>query len=392
VSDIASPPALPSFDSLPTVDGIVPAGVLLPGDDKAAIAAWLGEFIRRPNTLRAYRREARRLWLWLSLERRVRLRDLTRADIEAYRTFLASPPADWMLPIAEAAEADAWWPLRGPLGEAALRQALVILQSLFTYLVDAGYLERNVMRLVRDKGAPPQRPHRPVPSAAAMLGALGWLRDRADQLRADEQRPAARQARRDALIWCWCYIAAARRHELGPTRLSDIQPREGPGGVQWFWQVLGKGERLAYVPLESTAVDTVAWALGCPASQLPARLLASPERYLFDPLRGPARPLSATQVYDSILRSAAAVAQHADAIGLDARDASLLASMGPHDLRAARNTHLLNAGRDARLVQRLMRHKDINTTLVYDHTADAALHAALFPESTASVGASGLSQ
>lgn len=36
----------------------------------------------------------------------------------------------------------------------------------------------------------------------------------------------------------------------------------------------------------------------------------------------------------------------------------LLARMRPHDLRAARNTHLLNARRDTRLVQRFMRHTD----------------------------------
>lgn len=273
----------------------------------------------------------------------------------------------------------AWWPLRGALEVAAVRQALVILQSLFTYLVDAGHLQRNVLRLVRDKGAPAQRPHRPVPSEAAMHRALAWLRERADALTAAEAHAEARQARRDALVWCWCYTAAARRHELGPSRYGDVQLRGGRHGAQWFWQVLGKGEKLAYVPLERAAIDTLAWALSCGEQALPERLARTPERYLFEPLRGKDRPLSAAQVYDTICRLTTAIAEHAVEIELAVQDAQLLARMRPHDLRAARNTHLLNARRDARLVQRFMRHTDINTTLLYDHTVDADAHAGLFP-------------
>jgi hypothetical protein len=146
--------------------------------DQAVIGAWLREFDRKPNTQRAYLREARRFWLWLTQERKTTLRALTREDIEAYRGFLRMPPAHWMAGAKDPAASPgrAWAPLRGPLSSAASRQALVVLQVLFTYLVDAGHVRRNVLRLVRDKGPAAQRAHRPVPAESAMLAALQWLR------------------------------------------------------------------------------------------------------------------------------------------------------------------------------------------------------------------------
>ena len=49
----------------------------------------------------------------------------------------------------------------------------------------------------------------------------------------------------------------------------------------------------------------------------------------------------------------------------------------PHSLRAFRATHLFNAGVDARHVRRFMRHVDINTTLIYDHTDGERFHDAI---------------
>lgn len=49
----------------------------------------------------------------------------------------------------------------------------------------------------------------------------------------------------------------------------------------------------------------------------------------------------------------------------------------PHDLRRSFATNLLNAGIDVFLVQKLMRHADINTTRIYDMRGDKAIKEAV---------------
>jgi len=44
----------------------------------------------------------------------------------------------------------------------------------------------------------------------------------------------------------------------------------------------------------------------------------------------------------------------------------------PHDLRRSFGTHLLNSGVDLLIVQKLMRHSNVNTTKIYDMRGESA--------------------
>lgn len=357
---------------------------LVAGDDRAAIAAWLREYQRRPNTLRTYQRELRRFHLWMVAERHIGLVDLTRQDLADYDAFLAAPPASW-LPAKADGEAEppsapfarAWRPLKAPLNAYRRRDALVIIQICLQYLCDEGYLTRNPARLVRDKGRAPPRKRRTVPEASTMQRMLAGLVGHAEQLASREPgSEASALARRDVLVWAWVYWLGARRHELAHALRGSIHQRAHGGTVQWWWTVHGKGELEADIPVATPAVEALAWYMGCPVDQLVDQLSATAAEPLIERVRGTAVAtcVSPGEIYASVRRGAGVIAELALASQLARLDVEAFARARPHDLRAFRATHLLDAGTDPRHVQRLLRHADINTTLLYDHTRDTRFH------------------
>ena len=346
------------------------AGVADPDHDadRELLQAWLAEYARKPNTLRAYAREARRFWLWWSSVRRDRtLRAFGRADLSDFEAVLAAPPSEWVA----APGSSAWRPFKGPMPPAARRQVLVILQSLFEYLVQAGHLSANPVRLVRDKGPAPRRAVRQVPSEASMVAVGRHLTQAATLPDADGL------AARDAFVWQWIYWTGARRHELAHAVLGSVGLLHNAGRSRWWWTVVGKGEVESAIPLTREAVEVLASFVGCAVEGLADAVRNDPSRPLVPASRGARRGVEVTQIYESVCRVAAAVSARADAIGLDADAALAVGLARPHGLRAFRATHLFNAGVDARHVRRFMRHVDINTTLIYDHTEGARFHDAI---------------
>ena len=117
--------------------------------DWQAIQCWLNEFYDSPQTLRNYRKESERLLLWAVNQRHKALSDLGREDFHLYQEFLADPQPShiWCGPRAERSSLK-WRPFKGPLSENSQRQALIIVNALFSYLVDAGYLAGNPLSLI----------------------------------------------------------------------------------------------------------------------------------------------------------------------------------------------------------------------------------------------------
>ena len=140
--------------------------LLMATNDHEAIGAWLAS--KKPGdvegelsaTQRSYRKEAERLLLWAVLEKGKALSSLSVEDATAYRSFLANPPPAWCGPRHHQRWSPMWRPLEGPLTPVALRQSLIILRSLFSFLISQSYMSGNPFVAV----ALPANPQRPLGS------------------------------------------------------------------------------------------------------------------------------------------------------------------------------------------------------------------------------------
>ena len=119
-------------------------------DDLQALRAWLVQYSANPSTLACSRREAERLLFWALLDRQKPISSLTAEDMAAYPSFLANPmPCTlWVTERGRrvARDSQGWRPFAGPLSPNSVQQSLAVVNRLFAWLSDTGYLSRNPMR------------------------------------------------------------------------------------------------------------------------------------------------------------------------------------------------------------------------------------------------------
>ncbi len=144
------------------------------------------------------------------------------------------------------------------------------------------------------------------------------------------------------------YATGLRVSELVNMTMQEINLNHG------VVRVTGKGDKERIVPMGEEAVEWV-------------------ERYIKD-----SRPIILKGVTSDALfpaRQGKAMGRHAfwhRIKQLTAR-AGINKSISPHTMRHAFATHLLNHGADLRVVQMLLGHRDISTTQIYTHVAQARL-------------------
>jgi hypothetical protein len=122
-------------------------------NDLDAIRAWLSNYADRKATFDNYRKEAERLLLWCVTQLGKPLSSIAHEDLIVFKEFLKDPqPRDRWISLngGKYPRDDARWrPFNGPLSPASQRQAQIILNGMFNWLVSAGYLRGNPMALSR---------------------------------------------------------------------------------------------------------------------------------------------------------------------------------------------------------------------------------------------------
>lgn len=342
--------------------------------DVDAIKAWLARFLDKQTTFDAYRKEAERLLLWCTLQLGKPLSSLTHEDWLGYKVFLRDPQptAHWI--AAEGRKHPRtdprWRPFAGPLSASSQRQAGVILNAMFSWLVNAGYLAGNPLALSRE------RKRRAPPRITRYLDDELWLEVKAtvDALPRETPREREHYLRLRWLITL-CYVCGLRISEIASNSMGGFfRRRDQDGEERWWLEVLGKGDKLRIIPATSELMVELARyrrELSYPPYPVPGE--STP---LLLPIGGKPRPLTRGGIHEIIKTVFARTSERLRARGPEfAPAAERVMQASAHWLQHTAGSHMANNDVDLRHVRDNLGQESSSTTNTYLHSSDDARHA-----------------
>ncbi|MFZ6675454.1 tyrosine-type recombinase/integrase [Undibacterium sp. Xuan67W] len=344
-------------------------------NDIDAIKAWLARFHDTKTTFDNYRKEAERLLLWSTLQLGKALSSLTHEDLLMYQVFLENPqPAvRWVMRDGRkfARAHPEWRPFAGPLSSSSRRQAFIILNTLFSWLVNAGYLAGNPLSLSRQRS---KKSNRRV---------TRFLEDRlwSEVKQTIEQMPKETDRHREhyfRMRWLFSlmYICGLRISEIVENSMgSFLRRQDKDGDNQWWLEILGKGGVLRIVPATSELMVELARyrrEKGLSAAPIPGE-----ETPLLLPIGDRRRQLTRGGLHAIIKKVFEQTAARVRMKGEDFQaDADRIMAASAHWLRHTAATDMANGNVDLLFVRDNLGHSSISTTDIYLHAVDDERHAA----------------
>lgn len=341
-------------------------------NDLEAIGAWLARFADTPTTHESYRKDAERLLLWAVVERGKPLSSLTHEDLLAYQHFLADPrPSDrWvMAPGRKWSRQDpAWRPFAGPLAATSQRQAMVVINTLFSWLVSAGYLAGNPLALSR------HRQRKAQPRIVRFLEDELWeaVKHTITHLPQEDERDRAHY-HRARWLFSLLYLCGLRISEVVENTMGAFFcRRDEQGRERWWVEITGKGQKTRLIPATPELMAELAHYRrhkGFSPCPLPGDLTP-----LLLPVAGKPRPLTRSAVHLIVKEVFARTATSLREKGPQGeRLAAIADAASAHWLRHTAGSAMANT-MDLRHVRDNLGHASIATTNAYLHTEDDARH------------------
>ena len=336
-------------------------------NDLEAVQAWLNEFANSPETWRNYRKESERLLLWASVTLGKNLSSLTRDDFRTYQAFIANPtPAEfWCGPRAERHSPD-WRPFRGPLKASSQKQALIVVNALLSYLVQAGYLHGNPLSLIRRRSENIKIDGNSTIAIERFLDAQTWeyLKSYINQL-PQTTKPQKARYERLRFLFHFLYLLAPRVSEVCSHTMNSFREYRG----KWWWFAVGKGNKFAKVPINNEMLDAlIRYRKFLGLSDLPDEDDESP---LLRSASG-TRPVTSSTVYrlvKSVVQGAAMSWESENP-----QKSAKLRRASTHWFRHTSITHQDDAGIALKYLNRNARHSKLETTAIYQHAEDDLWH------------------
>lgn len=351
-------------------------------DDAQAVAIWLAARAERsPHTFEAYRRESHRLLVWLT-EQSIGLQQMHLEDLHRYYRHLQDPPAHWVRPRKPRQDhvlLDTQLLIAG-LSLSSLDYSRRVLGLLFDYLQQAGYLNRNLVRLSQRPAVLQQQSNtvQRFLTVEQWQWLWAWLSNR-------PRHTALADAHfmRDRWLLLLLYQTGLRRDEVARACMADFKATSGG----WVLQVIGKGRKRREVSIHPQLMQALAeyrqW-LGCLQAEPQPDEQQTPLIAAFNQQDG-LKPLTSRAIGLTIQQ----IGQSAAANCPDPQMAAVFQQLSTHWLRHTNATHRLLAGASLETTQDELGHADPKTTRRYVHTMEEQRRADLqrFLQGTSVTGA-----
>lgn len=367
-------------------------------DDFEAVRKWLKSLERKsPATQDTYYRAIERLVLWSVLVKRKALSSLDENDFHQFEQFLRNPPADWTSPVKAQKWSREWRPFRGPLSHSSVLLNMRVISSMYSTWNDKGYLRTNPLPKLESTA---QTVDPDEPGSAARLQTRG---DGIDVTRSFTDRdigfirehfakiPEGMEKNRLRAIILLLQTSGLRRAEAVSLNWGNLRAMDfgyhASGDLKI--NVLGKGGKVREVPLKPETLQALevhyrdrqslvqGGKLHCGGiaredtpllSILDERLTVSAGRDGHAPedavrTGNKTGRLSTGRLYKILKDFFAGVARSKD---MDGVTAEKFRRASTHWMRHTFAHQALHAsGNDLRVVQDLLGHADISTTVIY---------------------------
>ena len=342
-------------------------------NDLDAIKAWLARFVDTKNTFGSYRKEAERLLLWSVIQLEKPLSSLTHENMLVYQRFLSDPqPTErWIMKSGRKwsrFDPD-WRPFAGALSPTSQRQSIIILNTLFSWLVNAGYLAGNPLSLSR------QRQRKAKPRITRFLDENLWHEVKVSigtmPRESDREREHSFRVR---WLFSLLYICGLRISEVTENTMGEFFCRRGNDGEERWWiEVTGKGDKTRIVPATNELM--VELSLYRREIELTPFPLPGETTPLLLPIGGKRRPLTRSAVHLIVKEVFARTSERIRQRGPESHHlALLLAEASAHWLRHTAGSNMAGSDMDLRHVRDNLGHESISTTSRYLHSEDDKRH------------------
>src|SRR3990167_8322656 len=337
-------------------------------NDLQAIRTWLLEFTDYPQTLRTYRKESERLLLWAIIEKNKPFSSLSRDDLRDYQQFLANPtPEERWCGLRRPRNHPEWRPFNGPLRQDSIAHAITIINALFNYLVEAGYLSGNPLGLMRRKLAKRINAKNKVTQRYLEKNCWDVVLNYIEHLPKETPREQ-KHYERICYLFYTLYLLSLRVNEVATAMMRDIKQVRG----RWWITITGKGQKTSQIPINDCFLK--AMIRYREFYKLPKLPNANEKNGLFMDITG-SGCVSANMIYRLVKKTFLDCAKSIEKSNPDFSEKLKKAST--HWMRHTSITHQADAGIELRYIKRNARHESVETTMLYQHAEEEKWHDAM---------------
>lgn len=329
-----------------------------------------------PRTKENYRRDLNRLMIFLSGEE-VNLASVTLDHVDRFTSWLRNPPEGLIGTKRHPANHPEWRPFyKAGLSDVSIRQQFAAVKAFYTWLNNSGYINRNVFAMKRRSQPAKLKTERHLdPQDVQFI-------TRFVSSYTGTNRKQARKMARFRWLWFAYVLSGLRISELIKLTTDDLVSENIKGRKVWYLNVVGKGrkhtEKLCIPQMFVDELHIYRNSLGLELNPVVAESLV----LTITGNAGLTDRSSAHREFKALVNMAAdhkekelmSVSEQLghDKLTLALRDLNKLREASVHWLRHSFVTTILDSSGDLAMVSSLARHKDVKTTMIYDHSELAA--------------------